>query len=70
MMKRTLKFLPIFFFTCLAPPGFLPAAPKEEIQALSQMNLEDLMKVEVVYGASKAEQRTREAPSMVTVVTA
>lgn len=38
---------------------------------LTQLSLEDLMKIEVatVYGASKFEQKTTEAPSSITIVT-
>ena len=41
----------------------------EVYEAVSRMSLEELINVEVVYGASKSEQRVREAPSMVTVIT-
>jgi outer membrane receptor for ferrienterochelin and colicins len=47
----------------------LPAAAQEKTKDLTQLSLEDLMNVEV-YSASKHMQRTSDAPSSVTVVTA
>ncbi|MFH1278228.1 MAG: TonB-dependent receptor [Candidatus Eisenbacteria bacterium] len=38
--------------------------------ALADLSLEDLMKVEIVYAASRYEQSTADAPSSVTIVTA
>lgn len=52
--------------------GAMAGDADQELNALADMSLEDLMKVQVptVYGASKHEQKVTEAPSDVTVVTA
>ncbi len=47
----------------------LPAAAQEKVKDLTEMSLEDLMKVEV-YSASKNMESASDAPSSVTVVTA
>lgn len=44
------------------PPGF--------VSDLSTLSIEELMDVEVVYGASRYEQRASEAPASVSIVTA
>jgi iron complex outermembrane receptor protein len=48
-----------------APPAGLAAKPD-----LAAMDLEQLMKIEVVFAASKRAQQTRDVPSFVSVVTA
>ncbi len=47
--------------------GTTPSNQSQE--PLKKLSIEDLAKVEVVYGASKHEQRLAEAPSSVTIVT-
>jgi len=44
------------------------AAAKEMPADLGNMSLEELMQVEVVYGASKYEQKTSQAPSSVSII--
>lgn len=49
----------------------LPAGRSEGSQSeLFALPLEDLLKIEYVYGVSKFEQKTTEAPSSVTIITA
>ncbi len=54
----------------LAPPAELDAQTNQ--MDLTQLPLEELMKLDVpkVYGASRLEQKTTEAPSSVTIITA
>jgi outer membrane receptor for ferrienterochelin and colicins len=47
-----------------------PDPPRKPAPDLATLDLEQLMQIEVVYAASKREQKLREAPSAVTVVTA
>jgi iron complex outermembrane receptor protein len=53
----------------LAPP-VVPAVPAAAAGGLEGLDLEELMKIEVVVAASKRAQATREVPSFVSVVTA
>jgi outer membrane receptor for ferrienterochelin and colicins len=59
---------------CFFPLGALSAevAPKPKSVDLTELPLEALMEVEVpkVYGASKIEQKTTEAPASITIVSA
>lgn len=59
----------------LAPIAQMLSAQEREASPkpppdLSTLDLEQLMQVEIIYAASKREQKLREAPSAVTVVTA
>jgi outer membrane receptor for ferrienterochelin and colicin len=58
-------FIPYVLFLLFAPP----AVAQESTKDLTELSLEDLMKVEV-YSASKHMQSASDAPSSVTVVTA
>ncbi len=69
-MHRFVKRTSLILLMCLASPNFITVVRGNEIKELTKMSLEDLMKVEVVYGASKADQTTAEAPAMVTLITA
>lgn len=64
----------IFGLALLSAPPLFAATEAETVDALAlrRLSLEDLMqiKVDTVYGASKHEQRTAEAPSSVSIVTA
>jgi len=64
------KFLALIFFLLSLLPPF--AFGKEDPKDLTNLTLEELMKVEVasVQGASKFEQKVTEAPSSVSIVTA
>ena len=59
-----------FLGALLAPPAELDAQTNQ--MDLTELPLEELMKLDVpkVYGASKLEQKTTEAPSSVTIITA
>ena len=62
----------LFLLLFLWGPLLSPAVAQYAKADLTQMNLEDLMKLEVktVQGASKFEQKTTEAPASVSLVTA
>lgn len=51
-------------------PKAVPTATKvsAEVRQVMEMSLEELTRVEVVYAVSRADQHTREVPSMVTVI--
>ncbi len=52
-----------------AAAGATPAGPRDTTD-LTELSLEDLLQIDVVYGASRHEQSVIEAPSSVTIVTA
>lgn len=76
MRSRGWLNLPVaLLLSCLAVAGLASGAQTGALSAtspLADLSLEDLMQIETptVYGASKFEQKTTEAPSSVTVVTA
>ena len=69
-------FLPVIFYTLLlASTGNteeVPAHYQDSPEEMMEMSLEELMemKVDVVYAASKYEQKVTEAPSSISIVTA
>ena len=64
--------LGLLFFPLLAAPAVAVADPNPLPRDLTELPLESLMEIELpkVYGASKIEQKSTEAPSSVTVITA
>ncbi len=62
-------------FPCRRPRTFTHAFPKASPssssadQDLTQLSLEDLVKVEVVVAASKSEQKATEAPASISIIT-
>jgi hypothetical protein len=71
-LRRGLAFVIAALFVCATAYGDgsatpAPPAPGSELDAL---DLEQLMKIEVVFAASKREQHVRAVPSFVSVVTA
>jgi len=56
--------------SCFLFIGLLKVCQAQETESdLTELSLEDLMKVEVVYAASKHEQKLGEAPSSVSIIT-
>ncbi len=55
----------------LALPGRAVSAPKDPPSSITEMSVEELMEIEIgtVYGASKFEQKTTQAPASVSIVT-
>lgn len=72
--RRTRYLCGAMLTVALIAPNGAPSAqerdPKNPGADLSTLDLEQLLQVEIVYAASKREQKLREAPSAVSVVTA
>ena len=64
--------LPVFAFWITMNAAGQEIKPKQNSVDLTELSLEALMNLDVpkVYGASKVEQKTTEAPSSITIVTA
>jgi outer membrane receptor for ferrienterochelin and colicins len=59
-------------FVLGAPPTLATAAPAEHVHQLGELSIKELMELEVdsVYGASRYVQKSAQAPSSISVVTA
>jgi iron complex outermembrane receptor protein len=71
LLWRSLCFL-LAIFLALTALDAVASAPTQAAVDLTELSLEQLMEMDVsrVYGASKLEQRTTEAPASITIVTA
>jgi iron complex outermembrane receptor protein len=70
MGKAPLAFLVASLSVCQASQAAEPSQPANQKEPQAKSKLEELLKLEVptVYGASKVEQKTTEAPSSVTII--
>ncbi len=58
----------VIVFECLLWLQGIPAAQANDTPDYTEFSLEDLMEMNVVYGASKIKQKAKEAPASITII--